>query len=118
MGETPADVAALALELSRLEVEALPVNFLLPLEGTPLAGCRKLTPRYCLKVLAMFRLTNPKTELRIAAGREVHLGPLQPLGLFVANSIFVGGYLTAKGRPPEEDYQMLEALGFTTTDVD
>jgi len=117
MGETPADVVALALELSRLEVEALPVNFLLPLAGTPLAGFQVLTPRYCLKVLAMFRLTNPKTELRIAAGREVHLGPLQPLGLFAANSMFVGGYLTAKGRPAEEDYQMLEALGFSR-DVD
>lgn len=113
MGETPADVVSLALELSRLEVEALPVNFLLPLEGTPLAGCRVLTPRYCLKVLAMFRLTNPRTELRIAAGREVHLGPLQPLSLFAANSMFVGGYLTTRGRPPEEDYQMLDALSFT-----
>ena len=49
----------------------------------------------------------------MAAGREVHLGPLQPLGLFAANSMFVGGYLTEPGGPPEDDYRMIEALGFT-----
>jgi len=103
----------LALTLGELEVEATPVNFLLPIAGTPLAVCRRLNPRYCLKVLAMFRLANPRGELRIAAGREVHLGPLQPLGLYPANSIFVGDYLTTDGQPPEEDYRMIEALGFT-----
>ena len=77
------------------------------------ARSRKLNPRYCLKVLALFRLANPRCELRIAAGREVHLGPLQPLGLYAANSIFVGGYLTTGGQAPEEDYRMIEALGFS-----
>ena len=43
----------------------------------------------------------------------MHLGPLQPLGLYAANSIFVDGYLTTGGQPPEEDYRMIEALGFT-----
>ena len=62
--------------------------------------------------MALFRLANPRGELRIAAGRELHFGPLQPLGLYAANSIFVGGYLTTGGRPPEEDYRMIEALGF------
>ena len=49
-----------------------------------------LDARRCLKVLAMFRLAIPRCELRIAAGREMHLGTLQPLGLYAANSIFVG----------------------------
>ncbi|MBU4271454.1 MAG: biotin synthase BioB [Planctomycetes bacterium] len=113
MGEEDEDVVELALTLGELEVEATPVNFLLPIAGTPLAVCSRLNPRYCLKVLALFRLANPRGELRIAAGREVHLGPLQPLGLFPANSIFVGDYLTADGQPPEEDYRMIEALGFS-----
>ena len=65
-------------------------------------------------MLALFRLANPSGELRMAAGREVHLGPLQPLGLFAANSMFVGGYLTEPGGPPEDDYRMIEALGFTS----
>ena len=79
---------------------------------TPLAGRWDLNPRYCLKVLAMFRLVNPRSELRIAGGRELHLGSLQALGLYAANSIFVGDYLTTKGQAPEADYQMIRDLGF------
>ena len=112
MGEEDADVVELALRLGRLAVEAVPVNFLIPITGTPLESATGLNPRYCLKVLALFRLANPKCELRIAAGREIHLGSLQPLGLYPANSIFVGDYLTTQGQPPEEDYRMIEALGF------
>jgi biotin synthase len=112
MGEEDADVVELALQLGELQVEALPINFLEPIAGTPLEGRPGLNPRYCLKVLSLFRLANPKCELRIAAGREMHLGPLQPLGLYPANSIFVGDYLTTKGQPPEEDYRMIEAMGF------
>ena len=112
MGEEDVDVVELALRLGRLAVEAVPVNFLIPIPGTPLESATGLNPRYCLKVLALFRLANPKCELRIAAGREIHLGSLQPLGLYPANSIFVGDYLTTQGQPPEEDYRMIEALGF------
>jgi len=112
MGEEEEDVVELALRLGSLGAEAIPVNFLIPIAGTPIGPVRGLNPRYCLKVLALFRLTNPKAELRIAAGREEHLGPLQPLGLYAASSIFVGDYLTTPGRPPDEDYRMIEALGF------
>jgi biotin synthase len=116
MGEEDVDVVELALRLGRLQVEAVPVNFLLPIPGIQIRfdDLPPLNPRYCLKVLALFRLANPRGELRIAAGRELHLGPLQPLGLYAANSIFVGGYLTTCGQPPEEDRRMIEALGFTT----
>lgn len=112
MGEDDEDVVELALRLGELRAESVPVNFLLPIPGTPLASRPGLNPRHCLRVLSLFRLANPRCELRIAAGREVHLGPLQPLGLYPANSIFVGDYLTTKGQPPEQDYQMIEALGF------
>lgn len=115
MGEQPRDVVAMAIELRDLGVESIPVNFLNPIEGTPLAGPSELTPNYCLKVLAMFRLVNPSRELRIAGGRELHLRSLQPLGLYAANSIFVGDYLTTKGQLPEADYAMLRDLGFVVT---
>jgi len=58
------------------------------------------------------RLANPTTEIRIAGGREVNLRSLQPLGLYPANSLFVSDYLTTKGQPAEEDYRMVEDLGF------
>ena len=112
MGEEDVDVVELAMRLSELKVEAVPVNFLIPIPGTPLDSSLALNPRCCLKVLALFRLANPRCELRIAAGRELQLGSLQPLGLFPANSIFVGDYLTTKGQPAENDYRMIEDLGF------
>ncbi|HVA49042.1 MAG TPA: biotin synthase BioB [Pirellulales bacterium] len=115
MGEGPGDVVDMAFVLRDLAVESIPVNFLNPIEGTPLAGAKQLDPRYCLKVLCMFRLANPGSEIRIAGGREMHLRSLQPLGLYPANSIFVGDYLTTKGQPPEDDYRMIEDLGFVVT---
>jgi len=111
-GERPNDVVDMALELRELGVESIPVNFLNPIEGTPLAGQSELTPTYCLKVLAMFRLVNPDREIRIAGGRELHLRSLQALGLYAANSIFVGDYLTTKGQLPEADYALIRDLGF------
>ena len=112
MGEQPEDVVSMAIELRDLGVHSIPVNFLNPIDGTPLAGRRDLDPRYCLKVLAMFRLVNPDREIRIAGGREIHLGSLQALGLYAANSIFVGDYLTTKGQAPDADYAMIRDLGF------
>ncbi|MDP6443479.1 MAG: biotin synthase BioB [Pirellulaceae bacterium] len=118
MGEKPVDVVRMALELRDLGVQSIPLNFLIPIDGTPLSSQQNLDPRYCLKALAMFRLTNPDRELRIAGGREVHLRSLQPLGLYAANSIFVGDYLTTDGQPPEADYRMIEEMGFEITRCD
>ncbi len=115
MGEEDADVARLALELRELGVESIPLNFLNPIEGTPLAGSHRLNPRYCLKALCMMRLVNPTSELRIAGGREMHLGSLQALGLYAANSLFVGDYLTTKGQSPEADIKMIAEMGFVVT---
>lgn len=112
MGEGPGDVVDMAFALREFEAESIPVNFLNPIDGTPLAGNAHLDPRHCLRTLCLFRFANPSSEIRIAGGREMHLRSLQPLGLYPANSIFVGDYLTTKGRPPAADYQMLEDLGF------
>jgi biotin synthase len=115
MGERDEDVVQMALSLRELNVESIPLNFLIDIEGTSLARSEKLTPRYCLKALAMFRFVNPQSELRIAGGRELHLGSLQALGLYAANSVFIGDYLTTKGQAPEADYRMIEEMGFTVT---
>ena len=112
MGEQKQDIVQMALALRDLGVHSIPVNFLHPVEGTPLSGTRNLSPRECLKTLCLFRLANPERELRIAGGRELHLGSLQPLGLYAANSLFVGDYLTTKGQAPEADYRMIEEMGF------
>jgi biotin synthase len=115
MGEKPSDVVELALALRDLKVESIPVNFLHPIEGTPLESREDLNPRDCLRALCLFRLTNPESEIRIAGGRELQLRWLQPQGLYAANSLFVSDYLTTKGQTPEDDYRMIEDLGFMIT---
>ncbi len=115
MGESQEDVVQMAFHLRELKAESIPLNFLNPIQGTPLEGRSGLSPLECLKTLAMFRYANPDRELRIAGGREMHLRSLQPLGLYAANSIFVGDYLTTKGQPPADDYKMIEDMGFVVT---
>ncbi len=113
MGEGDLDIVQMAEAVREYEVESIPLNFLISIDGTPLAHRSDLNPRYCLKVLCMFRFMNPSRELRISGGREVHLRSLQPLGLYAANSIFVGDYLTTKGQAAQADYEMLADLGFS-----
>ncbi|MBI2817043.1 MAG: biotin synthase BioB [Acidobacteria bacterium] len=112
MGETDAQIVDLAYSLRDLEVDSIPVNFLIPIAGTPLGGTEYLTPHRCLVVLCLFRLVNPTKEIRIAGGREYHLRSLQPLGLYVADSIFIGDYLTTRGEVPEKDLEMIADTGF------
>src|SRR6185503_14945077 len=78
----------------------------------------KLTPQDCLRGLAMMRFTNPSSELRIAGGREVHLRSMQALGLYAANSIFIGDYLTTPGQAARADYEMIRDLGFVLESAD
>jgi biotin synthase len=112
MGERDEDVVDVAMALRALEPDSVPVNFLIPVDGTPLQGTWELTPQRCLRILALFRFLFPTTEIRIAGGREVHLRSVQGLGLEVANSIFLGDYLTTEGQPAQADLQMIADWGF------
>ncbi len=112
MKETKQEVVDVARSLKILDADSIPVNFLHAIDGTPLEGTHELDPRYCLKVLVLFRFINPTKEIRISGGREVNLRSLQPLGLYAANSIFVGDYLTTAGQASTKDHEMLEDLGF------
>lgn len=112
MGESKQDVIEMAAALKKIDADSIPVNFLHPIEGTPLQGENDLNPRYCLKVLALFRYMLPTKEIRISGGREVNLRSLQPFGLYAANSIFIGDYLTTEGQEMSKDHEMLKDLGF------
>ena len=112
MGESDEEVVDLALGLRKLEVTSVPINFLIPIPGTPFEGIKRLNPRYCLRVLCLFRFLLPAQEIRIAGGREVHLRSLQPLGLYAANSIFIGNYLTTAGQAARADLEMIRDAGF------
>ncbi len=117
MGETADDVIDMAFALRELDVESTPVNFLDPRPGTPFADLPRVTPQYCLKVLAMFRLVLPRTDLRVAGGREVNLRWLQPMALYAVNSMFTSGYLTTPGATPGLDHQMIKDMGFEIEEI-
>jgi biotin synthase len=117
MGETDEDLVDVAFALRALSPDSVPVNFLIPFEGTPLAGKWELTPQRCLRILAMVRFVNPDAEVRLAGGREIHLRSLQPLALHVVNSIFLGDYLTSEGQPGAADLAMIADAGFEVEGV-
>ncbi|RKU13439.1 biotin synthase BioB [Candidatus Poribacteria bacterium] len=113
MGEKERDVIEVAKTLRELGVESIPVNFLIPIPGNALSEAPDLSPEYCLRVLCLYRFLNPKAEIRIAAGREVHLRNMEVMALYPANSLFVDGYLNTRGASRRKTLQMIKDAGFT-----
>lgn len=112
LGETPEQLVEAVFALRELGSDSIPVNFLMPFDGTPMEGTWLLTPLACLRILALVRLACPDKELRIAGGREMHLRSLQSTALEVANSIFLGDYLTSEGQGAAKDLDMIADAGF------
>ena len=111
-GESPDDWLDLAFTLRELDVDTVPLNFLHPIPGTPLGGARALAPMEILKIIALYRFVLPAKEIKLAGGRERNLGDLQSWIFYAgASSIIIGGYLSTRGRPPEEDIRMISNLG-------
>ena len=112
LGESDEQLVEALFALRDLGSDSIPVNFLMPFDGTPLEGTWDLSPARCVKILAMARFVCPDTEIRIAGGREMHLRSLQGLALHVANSIFLGDYLTSEGQAAEADLELIRDNGF------
>ena len=111
MGECDEDIIELGFSLRAMDIESIPMNTLLSLDGTPLEGRDDVDPDRALKTLCLMRLLNPTKEVRVAAGRE-RLGEKQAMALCAANSLFVDGYLTTPGDPHGEVKAWIEAAGF------
>ncbi|MFG2894611.1 biotin synthase BioB [Streptomyces sp. NPDC048248] len=118
MGESDADLVDVVYALRDLDPDSVPVNFLIPFEGTPLAKEWNLTPQRALRILAMVRFVCPDVEVRLAGGREVHLRSMQPLALHLVNSIFLGDYLTSEGQAGKDDLAMIADAGFEVEGTD
>lgn len=112
-GENDEDILSVARACRELGQDSIPINFLLPIAGTPFEGrAQDLTPTRCLRILSLMRFMNPDREIRVAGGREYHLRTLQPMALYAANSIFVTGYLTEPGQDAPDAWKMITDLGF------
>ncbi len=112
MGETLEQRAEFAAQLSALEPDEVPLNFLNPRPGTPFGDLPVMAAKDALRTIAAFRLALPRTILRYAGGREITLGDLGTREGMLGgiNAVIVGNYLTTLGRPPEADLELLRDL--------
>jgi biotin synthase len=114
LGEDKEDVVDMFFDIQAINPQSLPINFLLPLPGTALAGAdtSRLTPEYCLKVLGLARLLLPQADIRCAAGREVYLRGKEKWMFYAVDSVFASGYLTAGGQGIEDTIKVITEAGF------
>ncbi len=112
MGESMDDRVRMAFTLRELDVDSVPVNFLMPIKGSPLEDITAIAPLDALHSLAMFRFILPEKEIRVCAGRGTALRQLHPL-IFMAGAdgFMIGNYLTTSGLNPEDDLKMIQDLG-------
>jgi len=111
MGESMDDRIKMALTLREIDVDSVPINFLMPIKGTPFEKINAITPLEALHSLALFRLILPNKEIRVCGGRGTALGQLHPL-IFAAGAdgFMIGNYLTMSGLNPADDLNMLQLL--------
>ena len=115
LGESEKDRVSMLQTLRELNVDSIPLNFLVPIPGTPLydegAG---IGAEEALRSIAVARYMLPTKEIRITGGRIQALGGRHPeIFKHGADGVMIGNYLTRMGRPPLEDIQMIKDMGHT-----
>ncbi len=112
MGETWEDRIDMAVSLSELKVNSIPINALMPIKGTPLESLSSVTEEDLLRTIAMFRFINPEADIRLAAGRAIMEHSGEKAFLSGANATITGNMLTTSGNNIRQDIAMLSNLGF------
>jgi biotin synthase len=111
MGETADDRIEMAFCLKDLGVDSVPINILVPIAGTALAGQNPLSVTEAIRAIAIFRIILKDKTIKLAAGRESVLKDAQSLAFMAgANGMLIGGYLTIKGRDIKEDWQLIKEI--------
>ncbi len=114
MGETWQDRIEMAFLLKELDINSVPVNFLIPLKGTALEHRNFLHPFEALKIISIFRFILPQKEIRICGGRMQTLGEFNSMVFLAgADNLMIGNYLTTSGRNYEDDFRLIETYGLT-----
>lgn len=112
LGESREDRLKMAFEVKDLNIKSIPLNFLMPIPGTPMALNEMIAIEEILKTLAVFRFINPDSYIRYAGGRamleEKHIDGFSG----GVNAALVGNYLTTVGSNIQEDKDLLTSLGF------
>jgi len=111
LGETWRDRIDMAFSLRELDVDSVPINFLIPISGTPLGNKPLLMPLEALKIISLYRFVLPDKEIRICGGRSQVLGDCHSMIFFAgADAVMTGNYLTTPGRTPGDDIALIQNL--------
>lgn len=113
LGENWDDRLDMAVSLSELGIDSIPLNVLMPIPGTPLEENPPLPPEDILRTIAIFRLLNPEADIRLAAGRKRLPKNGETAFLHGASASITGNMLTTSGTTIAEDVEMLKRLGLT-----
>jgi len=121
MGEQQDDRIGLLQQLANMDKhpESVPINMLVQVEGTPLAGSDKLDPLEFVRTIAVARIMMPESFVRLSAGREEMSDELQAMCFFAgANSVFYGEKLLTTPNPgANHDMELFQRLGIHIMDA-
>ena len=106
----------MAISLAQLGIDSIPINALMPIEGTPLENQPQLTEDEILRTIAFFRYINPEANIRLAAGRALLTNDGEPAFQSGASATITGNMLTTVACATiQSDKQMLKNLGRDVT---
>lgn len=115
MGETWEDRIDMAFKLKELGIDSVPINYLIPVKGTPLEEQDMLNPFEALKIVSLYRFILPQKEIRICGGRMQVLGEFNSMVFMAgADSLLTGNYLTTAGRTFSDDRLLIKDYGLRT----
>jgi len=116
LGETWQDRIDMAFKLKELSIDSVPINYLIPVKGTPLGEQGLLNPFEALKIVSLYRFIHPKKEIRICGGRMQVLGEFNSMAFMAgADSLLTGNYLTTTGRTFSDDLKLIKNCGLRTS---
>jgi biotin synthase len=119
LGETEAQRVEMAFELAEIDPTSVPINLLIPKEGTKFGDRTVMEPLEVVKWIAIFRLILPGALFRLCGGRVENLGDLHQLAVKAGlNGVMMGNFLTTLGNEPAEDRAMFEELGLNVARQD
>ena len=114
IGETWQDRIDMAIILKELNVDSVPINFLIPIKGTVLGSREFLHPFEALKIVSLYRFILPQKEIRICGGRMQVLREFNSMVFFAgADGLLSGDYLTTSGSSYEDDLRLIDLYGLT-----
>jgi len=112
LGEEWQDRIEMAFALKMLDVDSIPINFLIAIRGTPLEDMDLLPPFEALKIISLYRFILPEKEIRVCGGRRQVLRDFNPMVFMAgADSLLTGNYLTTAGVAFEDDLRLIRGYG-------